>query len=49
MSFVSGMRRDASSALRLLRRQWRYGLLVTLTMAVGIGATTVMFSRPMAF
>ena len=42
-SFV-GTAHDVRYALRLLRRQPRYALLATLTMALGIGATTTLFS-----
>ena len=35
---------DLRYAARLLRRQPRYALVATLTMALGIGATTILFS-----
>lgn len=35
---------DLRYAVRLLRRQPRYALVATLTMALGIGATTILFS-----
>lgn len=39
-----GLGSDIRYALRLLGRELRYALLVVLTMALGIGATTVLFS-----
>lgn len=39
-----GLGSDVRYAARLLRRQVRFALLVILTMALGIGATTVLFS-----
>src|SRR5438093_4014582 len=41
---LAGLRQDVNYSLRLLRRQPRFALLVTLTMALGICATTVLFS-----
>ncbi len=35
---------DLRYAVRLLRRQPRYALVATLTMALGIGSTTILFS-----
>lgn len=43
-SFLSGIIQDIRYAARLLRRQARYTLLAAATMALGIGATTVLFS-----
>jgi predicted permease len=43
-STFAGLAQDFSYALRLLRRQWRYALLAIMTMALGIGATTLLFS-----
>ncbi len=40
----AGILRDAQYAFRLLRRQPGYALVVILTMALGIGATTTLFS-----
>jgi predicted permease len=40
----AGTLRDAQYAVRLLRRQPGYALVVILTMALGIGATTTLFS-----
>ena len=40
----SGLAQDIRYAGRLLRRQPRYALLVGLTMALGIGASTLLFS-----
>src|SRR6266542_1892395 len=39
----AGLVQDVRYAGRLLRRQPRYALLVGLTMALGIGASTVLF------
>lgn len=41
---LSGMMQDVRYAARLLRRQPRYALLAIVTMALGIAATTVLFS-----
>ncbi|PYV06927.1 MAG: hypothetical protein DMG10_00485 [Acidobacteria bacterium] len=41
---LAGLSQDVNYSLRLLRRQPRFALLVTLTMALGICATTVLFS-----
>ncbi len=53
---VDGLRRDASYALRQLHRAPAFALLVILTLAIGIGANTAMFSivdavllRPLRF
>ena len=43
-SRYAGLAQDMRYALRLLRRQPRHALLTILTMALGIGATTVLFS-----
>ena len=43
-SHLSGFVQDVRYAMRLLRRQPRYTLLAVLTMALGISATTVLFS-----
>jgi len=41
---LSGFGHDLRYALRMLRRQWGHTLVVALTMALGISATTVLFS-----
>lgn len=43
-SGVSGLMQDARYAWRLLRRQPAFAALVVLTMALGIGATTSLFT-----
>ncbi len=43
-SWRTGLINDVKYALRLLRRQPRFASLVILTMALGIGATTTLFS-----
>jgi len=43
-SRFTGLVQDVRYAARLLRRQPRHALLTILTMALGIGATTVLFS-----
>ena len=43
-SIFSGLSHDTRYALRLLRRQPRFALLVILMMALGIGATSTLFS-----
>ena len=43
-SRCTGLLQDVRYAARLLRRQPRHALLTILTMALGIGATTVLFS-----
>ena len=43
-SFASSLKQDAKYAARLLARQPRFALLVVLTMALGIGSTTALFS-----
>jgi putative ABC transport system permease protein len=43
-SITAGLAQDFCYAARLLRRQPRYALLAILTMALGVGATTVLFS-----
>ncbi len=42
--WFAGLLRDISYAARLLRRQPRFALLAIATMALGIGATTLLFS-----
>ena len=39
---TADLARDLTYALRLLRRQPRFALLVTMTMALGISATTLL-------
>lgn len=41
---LAGLAQDVRYACRILRRQPRYALLVGLTMALGIGASTLLFS-----
>ncbi len=41
---IAGSLQDLRYSLRLLRRQPRFALLVTMTMALGISATTLLFS-----
>jgi putative ABC transport system permease protein len=43
-TWTTGLWHDVRYAGRLLRRQWAFSLLVILTMALGIGATTTLFS-----
>ena len=43
-SFLTGIGRDFSYAARILRRQPRYALIAILTMALGIGTFTLLFS-----
>jgi predicted permease len=43
-SRLAGLTQDVRYAARLLRRQPRFALLVTMTMSLGICATTVLFS-----
>src|SRR5690242_19545587 len=43
-ALLADLRHDLRYALRLLRRQPRYALLTILTLALGIGATTTLFS-----
>jgi putative ABC transport system permease protein len=43
-SWFAGLTNDARYAARLLRRQPRFALLVIVMMALGIGATTTLFS-----
>lgn len=43
-SWFSGVLLDGRYAIRLLRRQARFAALVVLTLALGIGATTALFS-----
>ena len=43
-SYSAGLAQDVRYAARLLRRQPRYALLAILTTALGIAATTVLFS-----
>lgn len=42
--WLHGISQDVRYSLRLLRRQGRYALLVILTIALGIAATTTLFS-----
>ena len=42
--WFAGLTRDVVYAARLLRRQPRFTLLASLTMALGIGATTLLFT-----
>jgi putative ABC transport system permease protein len=41
---MAGLAGDIRYAVRMLRRQWTFALLVTATMAIGIGAMTALFS-----
>jgi len=41
--FLAGLTQDLRYALRLTRRQSGYALVAILTMALGVGATTVLF------
>ena len=43
-ALLAGAGRDVRYAARLLQRQPRYALVAILTMALGIGATTLLFS-----
>ena len=43
-SRLAGLAQDARYGMRLIRRQPRFAALVIVTMAVGIAATTVLFS-----
>jgi len=43
-SGLAGFWGDLRYALQLMRRQWTHTLVVVLTMALGIGASTVLFS-----
>ena len=43
-SRFAGVAQDVRYAARLVRRQPRHALITILTMAIGIGATTVLFS-----
>ncbi len=56
MAWVDGLRSASAYAVRQLRRTPGFSLLVALTLAIGIGATTAMFSivdavllRPLRF
>ena len=42
--WFAGLGRDVQYALHLLRRQWPHAAVVALTLALGVGATTVLFS-----
>ncbi len=44
MPVLAGLAGDARYAVQVLRRQWRHALVVVLTLALGIGATTLLFS-----
>ena len=53
---LAGVGNDVRYALQLLRRQWGHTLVVALTIALGVGASTVLFSvaygvllKPMAW
>ena len=41
---LAGLTQDFRYSTRLLRRQPRHALLTILTLALGIGATTLLFS-----
>jgi predicted permease len=43
-SSLAGLGNDVRYALSLLRRQWGHTCVVALTMALGVGASTVLFS-----
>ncbi len=43
-SSLAGLMQDVSYAVRVLRRQPRFALLAIVTMALGIGTTTLLFS-----
>jgi predicted permease len=43
-SWVAGLGGELRYAVQLLRRQWGHTLVVVLTMALGVGASTVLFS-----
>lgn len=43
-SWLAGVTPDARYAFRVLRRQPRFALLVAITMALGIGTTSLLFS-----
>ncbi len=43
-SWFAGLGRDVRYSLHLLRRQWPHAAVVALTLALGVGATTVLFS-----
>lgn len=56
IAFFGALRQDATFAARLLRRDWLTTVLAVVCLALGIGATTTMFSvanalllRPMPF
>jgi predicted permease len=42
--WFAGVGRDVRYTLHLLRRQWPHASVVALTLALGVGATTVLFS-----
>jgi putative ABC transport system permease protein len=42
--WFAGLGRDVRYTLHLLRRQWAHAAVVALTLALGVGATTVLFS-----
>lgn len=44
MSIVTGAAAGIRVAVRLLRRQWRFAALAIMVLAVGIGASTTLFS-----
>ncbi len=43
-AWLAGLGGELRYALQLLRRQWGHTLVVVLTMALGVGASTVLFS-----
>jgi putative ABC transport system permease protein len=42
--WFAGLGRDVRYSLHLLRRQWPHAAVVALTLALGVGATTLLFS-----
>jgi putative ABC transport system permease protein len=43
-TFVAGLGQDLRYTLHVLRRQWTHAAVIALTLALGVGATTVLFS-----